>query len=255
MAGSGGAAAAGALDHAARTMAKVVMEIANSPDFDREQIRGEKLTLSQAYCLLWQNSEDGNVGGRRFGFESNSGATAAVIVDLIALGKVEIEIEPNTTMGVKNDHYRLKVVDEKPTGTYLDEALFNGILKHHEKHPDKPEKVKSVIFDDISQLRSKNYCSTITLDSLVELGILEMKEKMMGRKYPTVNKGPEESLEKQIREVVLQDMKPSSYIRVLLVLARHADNLMCLEDPVLKKHFSKEEYGKAKEKINQLVGL
>ena len=82
-----------------------------------------------------------------------------------------------------------QVVDEKPTGTYLDEALFNGILKHHEKHPDKPEKVKSVIFDDISQLRSKNYCSTITLDSLVELGILEMKEKMMGRKYPTVNKG------------------------------------------------------------------
>lgn len=110
MAGAGGAAAAGAMDHAAGTMAKVVMEIANSPDFDREQIRGEKLTLSQAYCLLWQNPEDGDVDGRKLGIESNSGAAAAVIVDLIVLGKVEIEIEPNTTLGVKNDHYRLKVI-------------------------------------------------------------------------------------------------------------------------------------------------
>ena len=105
-----GVAAAGAMDHAAGTMAKVVMEIANSSDFDREQIRGEKVTLSQAYCLLWQNPEDGDVDGRKLGIESNSGAAAAVIVDLIVLGKVEIEIEPNTTLGVKNDHYRLKVI-------------------------------------------------------------------------------------------------------------------------------------------------
>lgn len=98
-----GVAAAGAMDHAAGTMAKV-MEIANSSDFDREQIRGEKVTLSQAYCLLWQNSEHGDVDGRKFGIESNSGATAAAIVDLIVPGKVEIEIEPNTTLGVKNDH-------------------------------------------------------------------------------------------------------------------------------------------------------
>lgn len=33
-----GAAGAVTLDNAARTMAKEVMEIANSPDFDREQI-------------------------------------------------------------------------------------------------------------------------------------------------------------------------------------------------------------------------
>ena len=54
---------------------------------------------------------------------------------------------------------------------------------------------------------------------------------------------------------MLDDVEPSSYIRVLLVLARCSDNLMVLQDPVLKKHFSKEEYGKAKEKINVLVGI
>lgn len=50
------------------------------------------------------------MGGRRFGFESNSGVIVVVIVDLIVFGKVEIEIEFNIIMGVKNDYYCLKVM-------------------------------------------------------------------------------------------------------------------------------------------------
>jgi len=30
---------------------------------------------------------------------------------------------------------------------------------------------------------------------------------------------------------------------------------MCLRDPILEKHFTKEEYAKVKERINHLVGL
>ena len=108
---SAGAAAAGAMVAAAESMAKVVMEIVNSCHFDREQIRGEKLKLSQAYCLLWQNADTGDVGGRKVGFESNAGAAAAVLVDLVVLGKVEIEVEPNKTLGIKNDLIRLKVIN------------------------------------------------------------------------------------------------------------------------------------------------
>lgn len=59
-----------------------------------------------------------------------------------------------------------------------------------------------------------------------------------------------------IRAVALEGAQPSSYIRALLTIARTADNLACLNfDPVLKKHFSKQEYGKAKETIDGLVGL
>ena len=83
----------------------------------------------------------------------------------------------------------IQVLDEKPTGKYLDEAIFNAILKKHFKTPDKPDKVKNWIWHDISHFLSKNQCSTITLDSLVDLGILDKKNKLTGNNYPTLKPG------------------------------------------------------------------
>ncbi|KAK3751300.1 hypothetical protein QZH41_018027, partial [Actinostola sp. cb2023] len=147
-----------------------------------------------------------------------------------------------------------QVLDDKPTDTYLDAAIFDKILEHHQKKPDKPDRVKDWIYHDVSHIQARHLCSTITLDSLVELGILDMKEKFIGRKYPTV-KPVKRTWKTQIRAVALDGAEPSSYIRALLTLARSSDNLLCLQDPVLKKHFSKEEYDKAKERINALVGI
>ncbi|KAK3753271.1 hypothetical protein QZH41_015218 [Actinostola sp. cb2023] len=149
----------------------------------------------------------------------------------------------------------IQVLNDTPTGTYLDGAIFDSIVKKYNKKPDKPDKVKDWISIDVSQLQSKNQCATCTLESLVDLGILDKKKKMIGNKYPTVRPGIEENLVKLIRAVALDGQEPSSYIRALLTLTRTADNLLCSVDPVLQKHFSKEEYVNAKKRINALVGL
>lgn len=67
--------------------------------------------------------------------------------------------------------------------------------------------------------------------------------------------GLEDQLVREIREVTLEEASPNGYILALLTLARYSDNLLSLRDPVLEKHFTKDEYRKVKQKINDLVGI
>lgn len=250
---SGAAAAGAAMDNAANKMRDCIVGIVTSHWFDKEDFNHEKLKLSQAFCLLWQDPESGEVSGRKMGVECNVGATAAAILDLIVMNRVEIELESNTTLGVKDDNIWLKVINEKPTDTFLDGPLFDEIVKHHNKNPDKPQKLKKVIFWDIGKVMCKNQVGTVTLDSLVDIGVLEMKEKLVGRKYPTVKPGVEDSLRDQIRSVVLDDAEPNSYIHSLLLISRISDRLHLVSEPVLKKCFSKDEYGRAKDKLDAML--
>ena len=59
----------------------------------------------------------------------------------------------------------------------------------------------------------------------------------------------------QIRKIALENAEPDSYMQSLLTLMRAADDLHCFMDPLLKRHFSSEEYDKAKKRIKALVGL
>ncbi|KXJ14920.1 hypothetical protein AC249_AIPGENE27505 [Exaiptasia diaphana] len=252
MAGSAGAAAAAHMDYTAGKMTEALVAIVNSSWFDKESFQTEKLKLSQAFCLLWQDPESGDVSGRKSGVECQAAAAAAGIVDLIVMDRVEIEVQPNKTLGIKDDNILLKVKNEKPTGTYLDGPLFDDIAEHHNKKPGNPEKVKKVIWRDIAHMRTKSQVATNTLDSLVELGILDMKEKFVGRKYPTAKPGVEESLRDQIRSVVLDGAEPNSYIHALLIISRMADKVS-MNTPVLKKCFTKDEYDRAKDKMNAMI--
>lgn len=61
---------------------------------------------------------------------------------------------------------------------------------------------------------------------------------------------------KEIRQVALEKyVSPDAYIRALLLIMRAVDNFYLLSDPLLRRHFSKEEYKLAKERIKDLVGL
>lgn len=51
------------------------------------------LQLSEAYCLLWQNSRTGGVDGRQGSKAKIGGAVCAVLLDLIAMEKIGIEFE------------------------------------------------------------------------------------------------------------------------------------------------------------------
>lgn len=91
---------AGAVDMACKKAAKAVMEVINSSHFDRENIRRRKLTLSQAYCLLWQDQESGEVVRRTSSVELNAGCVAAVLLDLASLGRIEFRVKPKSICGI-----------------------------------------------------------------------------------------------------------------------------------------------------------
>lgn len=251
MAGAG-AAAAGYCHEVCSKLTQAIMEIVNSSHFVKKEFAGRSLNLTQAYCLLWQESKDGAVDGK---MELRAGAVSAAIVDLIVLDKIEIESEPKSCLGFKYENALLKVKSESPTGTFLDDALFDKILEKHEKSPEKPKEVQHYMENDIWKFNSEKTCAYKTLANLVELGILDKKKTFFGKKYPTLNPEPEAALVKEIRQVALENATPDAYIRALLLIMRCVDNFFMLSDPLLRRHFSKDEYKSAKERIKSLVGL
>ena len=46
--------------------------------------------------------------------------------------------------------------------------------------------------------------------------------------------------------------EPDSFMESLLVLCRESDKIFVLNDPILKKHFTKEEYKIAKTNLDRL---
>ena len=82
-----------------------------------------------------------------------------------------------------------QVIDFTPTDSYLDDCLFNQMVEHARKHPDKPRSVEQWI------LKGSNYhkptCVSATLDSLVRLGLLGKQPRLLGTciKYPALNPG------------------------------------------------------------------
>lgn len=82
-----------------------------------------------------------------------------------------------------------QVINFTPTNSYLDDCLFNQMVAHAQKHPNKPRNAEGWI------LKGSNYhkptCVSATFDSLVKLGLLRKERRNLGTcvKYPTVNPG------------------------------------------------------------------
>jgi len=101
--------AAAQVEYSSSHMAKMVGKIVGSVQFNKDEIRQEQFTLSQGYCLLWQDSNTGDVKWRKYGIEPNAGAAAAVLADLVVKEKAEVQVVPNTTLGIRNDKILFKV--------------------------------------------------------------------------------------------------------------------------------------------------
>lgn len=82
-------------------------------------------------------------------------------------------------------------MDTEPTGTYLDVIVFDEMVKYQAKHPSKTKEVSEYILEAVKRDQVDRNCATLTLDSLVEIDILDKEHKMLGltRKYPTVKFG------------------------------------------------------------------
>ncbi len=232
------------LDEVALGFARTVYEITASKWFLIEDFQKHDIFLSEAYLLLWQNSETGNVDGRKVGLPLKVGAYAALFLDLIVAGKLEIFLSN------EDRDPRVRVIDETPTGTFLDDGLFDNMRSRH---------YKNINLQKWLEKAEESSCVDIILNNLILRGILK-KEKcgMLGlklfRKFPTTNPQPERALVQQIRDVANSpEEKQDSYIIALLALCRDADNIFLISDPILKKHFEPEEYQEAKKRIDRLI--
>lgn len=80
----------------------------------------------------------------------------------------------------------LQVKDATFTGSYLDQALFSDMVKHHHRTNGKPRTIVEWI---IHGSYERENSATLVLDSLVMHGILGRESKLFGRRYPTVDSG------------------------------------------------------------------
>lgn len=80
----------------------------------------------------------------------------------------------------------MQVKDATLTGSYLDQALFSDMLKHHQRTNGRPRTIVEWI---IHGSYERENSATVVLDSLVMRGILRRESKLLGRRYPTVDSG------------------------------------------------------------------
>ena len=84
-------------------------ELLASDRFDKHSIAERELSLSQAFCLLWQNQHTGNVEGRQRPNAMTDTATAAVLLDLHVLEKIDLDKEIKHWMDKKRQIIMVKI--------------------------------------------------------------------------------------------------------------------------------------------------
>ena len=94
-------------------------ELIQSDSFDCDAVRKRELSLSQAFYLLWQNQETGDVAGRQKPGAMTNMATAAVLLDLYVLCKIDLHLEIKHWMEKKRQIILVKVSVEKGARDFL----------------------------------------------------------------------------------------------------------------------------------------
>ena len=97
------------LEIVTKQMTKAVVKLQTASYFEPSVVAEKPLKLSQAYCLMWQERESGDVDGRRSSFELLGGAIAAALLDLIVMGRIELEVAPKSALGFSYKKNYVKV--------------------------------------------------------------------------------------------------------------------------------------------------
>ncbi|XP_032234021.2 uncharacterized protein LOC116616176 [Nematostella vectensis] len=227
-------------------------EILKSDYFDKDSFDERRLKLSQAFCLMWQDKENGEVSGRQKSGPPAAAAIVAVLIDLLILEKIEFEVEVKQWMTRRREIIYVKVAEDKPCGTFLDKALFSSILRHHKANPDKPKTVNEWIIHGCSAFPT---CVTEILESLVNMEILDKKDVLFWRKYPTKNLEPKSELTEEIRKIALSAHPADGYMWTLLKLMKDVDACAFRKGTFFPKYFSENEIGEANASIAKLTSV
>ena len=73
-----------------QSFAALTTDIFHSAHFDKNHILRAHVSFSQAYCLLWQDPDTGDLDGRRSCGALQAGLICAILLDLACLDRVVI---------------------------------------------------------------------------------------------------------------------------------------------------------------------
>lgn len=233
-------------DDVAKHFARVIYNITiNSKEFNVEDFGEYDLHLCEAFCLLWQNAETGEVNGRKLGLPLKISVFAAVFIDLYAAKRIEFY------KASEFDEPGFRIINKDFINTFLDIAIFDSL-----RTANKHGKLRDAKLWKWLQLAEEKESVECTFDSLVARGILsEKKSGILGifKRFPTLDPEPERNLEEKIKNIAFKRLKPDSYMMSLLVLSRDSDRIFMCKDPILRKHFTSSEYADAKKNLDRTL--
>lgn len=105
-------------------VSKTLGELLSCERFDKSAIIQRDLSLSQAFCLLWQNDKTGDVAGRQRPTAMSHTACAAVLLDLYVLEKVDFEKEIKQWMDRRRQVISVQVGRKVIKSTYTPTLLL-----------------------------------------------------------------------------------------------------------------------------------
>lgn len=105
-------------------VSKTLEELLSCERFDKSAIIQRDLSLSQAFCLLWQNDKTGDVAGRQRPTAMSHTACAAVLLDLHVLEKVDFEKEIKQWMDRRRQVISVQVGRKVIKSTYTPTLLL-----------------------------------------------------------------------------------------------------------------------------------
>lgn len=214
--------------------------------YDKNPFLQRELKLSQALCLLWQNSSTGEVNGRNSDLHLLVGVYCAGLLDLLILEKYTVNDMLSTCLCLVSKKKIIEVGNIQGTSTYLDELTLNDMIEHRHH----PRELVDWLEDSVDKNDEEN-AAMCTLNSLVKKGILRKEKLSIGTRFHLHNQEEKQNLVKELRDILLADATPDLYMKVILTFLQAADHYRDNydKDKILKQYFSKQEYKQAKARL------
>lgn len=214
--------------------------------YDKSEILKRDLKLSQAMCLLWQNSTTGEVSGRNNDLHLLVGVYCAGLLDLLVLEKYTINDMLSTCLCLVSKKKIIEIGDVQPSSTFLDELTLNDMIEHRHH----PRELVDWLEDSVDKNDDEN-AAMCALNSLVKKGVLRKEKLSIGTRFYLNNQEVKQNLVKELRDALLTETAPDLYMKVLLSFLHSADRYRdnYEKDKIFKQYFNKQEYKQAKAQL------
>ncbi|XP_028409888.1 uncharacterized protein LOC114532553 isoform X2 [Dendronephthya gigantea] len=217
-----------------------------STAWDRSVLAERELKISQAVCLLWQNSTTGEVAGRHSDLHLLVCVYCAGLLDLLIMEKIRINDMLSTCLCLVSKKKMVEIDHNQGTSTYLDSLGLTEIMDQR----DNPRELVDWLEESVDKDDDKN-ASYVTLESLVKGGFFRKEKLSVGTRFYLNNQEIKQSLVQDMRDSLLTEKTPDLYMRVILTLLQGADHYRDNydKDKIFKQYFSKPEYKQAKARL------